>query len=157
MATEDARFRQSSQFRLWSFSPSQLAELRSKTNSLARASISERLSVSSNGAAANGTPDGSGQNTPLPAAGEAEENGSKLLPAFLTPAEEQLLVKHYTIELLRAGRFINDGTEVQATAAAFFRRFYVTNSIMTYPPAEMLKTSLFFGAKAEGVYHGLQR
>jgi len=156
MATEDARYRQSSQFRLWSFSSSQLEELRSKTNSLARASIAERLSApnAAAAAAATSTPEGgSGENTPQPSSSEAEGRP----PDFLTPAEEQLLVRYYTIELLRAAKFVNDGTDVQATAAAFFRRFYVANSIMTYPPAEMLKTSLFFGAKAEGVYHNLHR
>jgi cyclin H len=42
--------------------------------------------------------------------------------------------------------------EIKATAAAFFRRFYITNSIMTYPPQEMLIVALFFGCKAEGAF-----
>jgi cyclin H len=138
MATEDARYRQSSQYRLWSFSRAQLADLRSKTNALARESITERLTQRSSSSSDDG-----GSGAPPPALD------------FLTPADEQQLVNFYTVELLRAGKFINDGTAVQATAAVFFRRFYVTNSIMTYPPAEMMKTSLFFGAKAEGIYHTL--
>ncbi len=142
MATEDARYRQSSQFKLWSFSAAQLAELRSDTNKLARESISERLAAAQN----DSTPPDSGANTPL-ADGQ--------LPEFLTPAEEKQLVDYYTVELLRAGKFMSLDTEIQATAAVFFRRFYVTSSIMTYPPTEMLKTSLFFGAKAEGFYAGL--
>lgn len=147
MATEDARYRQSSQYELWSFSPAQLAALREKTNSAARSRIAERLSShpapSSNGfsvstSSAN-TPDPDGTSTPA-------------LPEFLTPAEEGLVVTFYTSELLRAGDHADMSDEIKATAAAFLRRFYVTNSIMTYPPPQMLIVALFFGCKAEGSF-----
>ncbi|KAF3760339.1 cyclin-like protein [Cryphonectria parasitica EP155] len=120
-ATEDERYRQSTQFRLWSYSPAQLADLRAKTNSLARQNISERLS-------------------------------SMASSSFLSPAEEQHLLRFYTVETLRAAEFCQLPTEIRATAAIFLRRFFVTHSVMTYPPAKMLKTCVFFGAKAENVY-----
>ncbi|EHK19452.1 uncharacterized protein TRIVIDRAFT_67873 [Trichoderma virens Gv29-8] len=121
MATEDERYRQSSQFRLWSFSPTSLRELRVKTNDLAKQQISPRFA-----------PDAQ--------------------PEFLTPAEETMLVQFFTTELIRAAQFCELPTEIRSTAAVFFRRFYITNSVMTYPPTELLKTSLFFGCKAEGYY-----
>ncbi|KAI9154945.1 cyclin h [Paramyrothecium foliicola] len=124
MATEDERYRHSSQFRLWSFTPSNLQDLRAKTNSLARQQIQPRLPASDAGGA----------------------------PDFLTPADEARLVKFFTVELIRAAQFCELPTEIRATAAIFLRRFYVTNSVMTYPPTELLKTSLFFGCKAEGFY-----
>ena len=151
MATEDARYRQSSQFRLWSFSPIQLATMREKANTLARTSIAERLASSSatgnnsNSYAATASAPTSHANTPDP-------DGASALPEFLTPAEEALLVTFYTSELLRAGDHADMSDEIKATAAAFFRRFYVTNSIMTYPPQEMLIVALFFGCKAEGAF-----
>ncbi|KAG5997913.1 hypothetical protein E4U52_002407 [Claviceps spartinae] len=119
MATEDERYKQSSQFRLWSFSPSNLQELRHKTNALAKQLISPRLNS---------------------------------VPEFLTSEEETRLVKFFTVELIRAAQFCELPTEIRSTAAIFLRRFYVTNSVMTYPPTEILKTSLFFGCKAEGFY-----
>lgn len=121
MATEDERYRTSSQFRLWSFTPQNLQELRTKTNSLAQQQIAPRLSA----------------DPP---------------PEFLTADEEKRLVKFFTVELIRAAQFCELPTEIRATAAIFLRRFYVTNSVMTYPPTELLKTSLFFGCKAEGFY-----
>lgn len=147
MAAEDARYRQSSQYLLWSFSPSQLAAIREKTNAAARATISARLAslpaLSSNNLSAPtssaNTPDPDGSSTPA-------------LPEFLTPAEEALLVTFYTSELLRAGDHAGMSDEIKATAAAVFRRFYVMNSIMTYPPQEMLIVALFFGCKAEGAF-----
>lgn len=121
MATEDERYRQSSQFRLWSFSPTSLRELRIKTNDLAKQQIAPRF------------------------AADAQ-------PEFLTPGEESMLVQFFTTELIRAAQFCELPTEIRSTAAVFFRRFYITNSVMTYPPTELLKTSLFFGCKAEGYY-----
>lgn len=121
MATEDERYRQSSQFRLWSFTPAGLQELRQRTTSLAAQQIAPRLTAS-----------------PTPEA--------------LTPDEETRLVKFFTVELIRAAQFCELPTEIRSTAAVFLRRFYVTNSVMTYPPTELLKTSLFFGCKAEGFY-----
>lgn len=126
MATEDERYRQSSQFRLWSYSPDGLQELRQKTNAQAKQQIAARLNL----------------DPP---------------PEFLTPEEEARLVKFFTIELIRAAQFCELPTEIRSTAAIFLRRFYVTNSVMTYPPTELLKTSLFFGCKAEGFYIRLAR
>ncbi|CAH0051199.1 unnamed protein product [Clonostachys solani] len=126
MATEDERYRQSSQYRLWSFTRAGLQDLRATTNSLAKQQIAPRLT-------ANPPPD------------------------FLTAEEEVRLVRFHTIELIQAAQFCELPTEVRSTAAVFFRRFYVTNSVMTYPPTELLKTSLFFGSKAEGYYIRLSR
>lgn len=58
----------------------------------------------------------------------------------------------YVSELLRAGDHAEVGSVVKATGAALFRRFYVTNSIMTYPPQDMLIVALFFACKAEGIF-----
>ena len=128
MATEDERYRQSTQYKLWSFTPPHLASLRAECNGLARKAISARLQATA--------PD-------------------EALPEFLTPEEEASLVVFYTSELLRAAAFMELPTEIRATSAVFLRRFYVTNSIMTYPPTELLKTCLFFGSKAEGTFQRL--
>jgi cyclin H len=131
MATEDARYRASTQYRLWSFTQPQLSSLRSDNTNLARTAISARLQSS---------------NPPVDP-----------LPDFLTPTEELSLLTFYTVELLRAAAFLELPTDIRATAAIFLRRFYVTNSIMTYPPTELLKTCLFFGCKAEGYYMRLSK
>ncbi|KAH7032702.1 cyclin-like protein [Microdochium trichocladiopsis] len=131
MASEDARYRQTSQYRLWSFSPAQLASVREQTNSLARTNITNRLKASS---------------PPVDP-----------LPDFLTPDEELTLLTFYTVETLRAATHFKLSTDIRATAAIFLRRFYTTNSIMTYPPTELLKTCVFFACKAEGHFMRLQK
>lgn len=135
MATEDARYRLSTQYRLWSFSPSKLAELREQTNSLAKTNITSRLVETK----------------------RVDLDAAESMPEFLTPPEETQLLKFFTVELIRAADFCGLPTEVRATATVFLRRFYVTNSIMTYPPQDILKTCLFFGSKAEGLYTRLAK
>jgi cyclin H len=184
MASEDARYRQSSQYRLWSFSPAQLAAIREKTNALARSNISERLlsaatttSTSSsnlNPHAAGLSAPPSGANTPDPHSQSQQAGSNAALPEFLTPAEELQLLSLSCVTLMRAADHWADTwkqydwkqpssdwkdhprrpmtAEQRATAVVFLRRFYVTNSIMTYPATEMLKTCMFFGCKAEGRY-----
>lgn len=132
---EDARYRHSTQFRLWSYTRAELSSLRAKTNALATRHISTRLLSA---AAQEGGP-------PAPA------------PEFLTAGEEAQLLKFFTAELLRAGEFCNLPTEVRATAAIYLRRFYLTNSVMTYSPTEITKTCLFFGAKSEAFYKTLSK
>jgi cyclin H len=151
MAAEDARYRQSSQYRLWSFSPAQLSAAREKTNALARANITDRLLSSTPSAPA------SGANTPDPLSLQQPQPANAAVPDFLTPAEELQMLTYCTSELIRAGIYYKFRAEIQATAAVFLRRFYVTNSIMTYPPREMLKTCLFFGSKAEGQYSSVEK
>ncbi|KAK6836295.1 cyclin H [Apiospora arundinis] len=73
------------------------------------------------------------------------------LPEFLTPAEELSLVTHYTVELLRAAAFIELPTEIRATAAIFLRRFYVTNSIMTYPQPSCSRPASSSAAKPRAI------
>ncbi|KAK3326107.1 cyclin-like protein [Apodospora peruviana] len=153
MATEDVRYRESSQFRLWSFSHSQLAAMRENTNAKAVASISERLSSLGATVPPSSIPmdisaPTSTANTPDPEGG----GGTPRLPEFLSPADEATMVTFYTAELMRAGAHAEFSDEIIATAATLFRRFYVTNSIMTYPPQEMLVVALFFGCKAEGAF-----
>merc|ERR1712000_768157 len=118
-------YRKSSQYRLWSYTPSALQDLRAKTNALAQQQIAPRLSSSSDATAAQSNP----------------------APDFLTADEEQQLLRLFTFELISASDFCGLSTEVRSTAVVFFRRFYVTNSIMTYPPGDLLKTSLFFACK----------
>ena len=46
---------------------------------------------------------------------------------------------------------------IQSTAVQYLKRFYLTNSLMTYAPAEILKTALFFATKTENYYVKLSK
>jgi cyclin H len=47
------------------------------------------------------------------------------------------------------------GVMEQATAIQYMKRFYITNSLMTYHPTDILKTALFFATKTENYYYRL--
>lgn len=47
-------------------------------------------------------------------------------------------------------------TGKQATAIQYIKRFYITNSLMTYHPKDILKTALFFATKTENHYINIE-
>lgn len=46
---------------------------------------------------------------------------------------------------------------IKATAVQYMKRFYITNSLMTYHPTDILKTALFFATKTENFYFRLTK
>ncbi|KAF2457122.1 cyclin-like protein [Lineolata rhizophorae] len=116
---EDDIYRSSTQYRLWSFSRSALHELRERTNHLAAARV------------------------------RAAFPPSAPVPDCLTPSEELALVTYYCKQCLSLGSFLDFPTGVVATATQYLKRFYLTNSPMTYHPKALLPTALFLATKTE--------
>jgi cyclin H len=153
--TEDDIYRTSSQFRVWSFSPESLAERRRRTHEIAIERIEDqRKNSGANGASING--------------GNGTSHEDKL--DYLTEEEELRLVQRYC-DMIRAtndhlswpanvkvrttpqqkehSRKETNILRNQATAIQYFRRFYLSNSALTYPPKEIYKTALYLANKAE--------
>ena len=61
-------------------------------------------------------------------------------------------VKVYSGVSAYAGKAIADMCDVQATAVQYLRRFYLSNSVHTYPPKEIYKTVLFLACKTEATH-----
>ena len=146
--TEDDIYRTSSQFRVWSFSPESLAARRAKTHEIAI----ERIERQRNKGALSGDQSG-------------RQNAEKL--EYLTEHEELRLVQKYC-DMIRAtndnlswpanvkvrGQLHPPSTNRltrpnQATGIQYLRRFYLSNSPLTYPPKEIYKTALYLANKAE--------
>nr|OQO24372.1 hypothetical protein B0A51_06443 [Rachicladosporium sp. CCFEE 5018] len=128
--TEDDVYRTSSQYRLWSFSPESLAALRKKTHELAVERIQQQRG--------NGGEDSS------------ESDGEDV--DFLTMEEELLLVQR-ACETIRASTdMLSWPAQVKATAVQYLRRFYLSNSPMTYPPKDIYKTCLYLANKTESLH-----
>ncbi|EME82388.1 uncharacterized protein MYCFIDRAFT_40303 [Pseudocercospora fijiensis CIRAD86] len=130
--SEDDIFRTSSQFRLWSFAPGQLAAQRRKTHELALARAKQYLSQQNgNGAASNGH-----TNT----------------PECLTANEELRLVQRYGEIIRVTATQLKWPTHIGITAIQYLKRFYLSNSCMTYPPKEIYKTVMFLASKTEAFH-----
>lgn len=184
---EDDIYRQSSQFRLWSFTPERLASLRESTNTLAATRVRDAVrrsrengvpkpkSGTSNGAGSGSDGDGraNGAHPAKPAAAARVE--------CLSVDEERVIVEYYcsqaiavstsekgfgfppevTVSLLfsvtcqrKDGSFADRS---KATAVQFLKRFYLSNSPMTYHPRDIMLTALFFVTKTEPFYISLDK
>ncbi|PVH87014.1 cyclin-like protein [Cadophora sp. DSE1049] len=123
--SEDKRYRTSTQYRLWSYTPQSLLALRSSTNRIAADRVREAVRR-----------------------GEVD---------CLTVEEELKLVAFYCRQTLQLGDHLKVPTDVKATAVQYIKRFYITNSLMTYHPTDILKTALFFATKTENHYFRLTK
>ncbi|CZS99759.1 related to cyclin mcs2 [Rhynchosporium agropyri] len=146
--SEDERYRTSTQYRLWSYTPQSLFALRSSTNQIAadrvREAVRRAREARSNASSADASDFAS-----LPVSeGEVD---------CLTVEEELKLVAFYCRQTIQLGDHLKVPTDVKATAVQYIKRFYITNSLMTYHPTDILKTALFFATKTENHYFRLTK
>ncbi|PVI07567.1 cyclin-like protein [Periconia macrospinosa] len=163
--TEDVIYRNSSQFRNWSFTPTQLAELRLKTNIQAcervKANVArqraQRAAIALDGGGASAS-DSERGNTPGLENGNGNENGNSNggTPMrldkevdCLTVAEEMRLVDFCCETTIDLAKFIGLPSDVTATAVQFLRRFYLYNSPMTYDAPVVSRTITFIACKTD--------
>ncbi|KAK5125554.1 hypothetical protein LTR85_000665 [Meristemomyces frigidus] len=127
--TEDDLYRTSTQYRLWSFSPESLLAQRRKTHDIAIERACRYGGSLSNGGV---------------------EDGAAHEEAYLTAEEELRLVQRYCEQI----RTTSDHFKwpINATAVQYLRRFYLSNSCLTYPPKEIYKTVLFLACKTEATH-----
>ncbi|KAF2263891.1 cyclin-like protein [Lojkania enalia] len=152
--TEDDLYRTSTQYKHWSFTPSQLAAQRRTTNIQA----SERVKAAvARQRAQRSLLDASASESER--AGSGVENGGDTPVRVdkevncLTVTEEKRLVDVFCARALDLGKFLKFPTEVTATGIQFLRRFYLFNSPMTYEPQTISPCAMFVANKVEN--HGL--
>ncbi|SCU83637.1 LAFA_0D04764g1_1 [Lachancea sp. 'fantastica'] len=138
--TDDDLYRHSTQYRNWSFTPERLDQIRTEVNASASARVEETLKHFF-----ESHPDLSRE--------EEEAVASKAVP--VTTHEELLLVNYFARMIISFAGKMNLPTEVAATAVAFFRRFFLSNSVMDLPPKEVFHTTLFFACKTENYFIGV--
>ncbi|KAL6239636.1 hypothetical protein BDW75DRAFT_197916 [Aspergillus navahoensis] len=155
---EDDIYRTSSQYRLWSFTEESLRSVRQNTNRLA----SDRVRVALRRAReARQSANSSAAGTPNPNAGASDADnkaGEEKDIECLTPEEEQDLVRYYCEQIIQLGESYKPPmpTTVRATAIQYLRRFYLTNSPMTYHPKTIMPCALFIATKTDNYYMSLR-
>lgn len=111
--SEDDLYRQSTQLRLWSFTPQQIADQRQQTNRQATERVkanvarirAQRLLDAENDAAASGVESGSGANTPNAVTSDREVD-------CLTSDEELKIVNEFCERAIKLGDFFKFPFEV---------------------------------------------
>lgn len=133
--SEDDIYRTSTQFRLWSFSPETLASLRKKTHDIA---IERARRYAGQRAPENGA--------------TTVVNGDGEHVDLMTEEEELRLVQRYCDQIRSTSDHLKWPVNVKATAVQYLKRFYLSNSCMTYPPKEIYKTVLYLASKTEATH-----
>jgi cyclin H len=77
------------------------------------------------------------------------------LASLPTAYDELRLVQRYCDQVRNTSDFFQWSVNVKATAVQYLKRFYTTNSVITYPPKEIYKSVLFLASKTEGVHMSL--
>ncbi|KAG8532275.1 uncharacterized protein KY384_003916 [Bacidia gigantensis] len=146
--SEDDVYRSSTQYRFWSFAPDALASMRTTTNAAAAEGV--RAAVASayqkrGGSEGRQTTNGLGK----------DRNGIATNVDCLDVDEEQKLVGFYCVKAMQLADFCEFPTNVKATAVQYLKRFYLSNSPMTYHPKQIMPSALFLSTKTENHYTSL--
>ncbi|KAI9805184.1 MAG: hypothetical protein M1825_001020 [Sarcosagium campestre] len=139
---EDEAYRASTQYRLWSFTASSLDALRQRTNAVASQRVRAAIKR-----ARGSPPNGTNHATSNPSPPETVE--------CLTVKEELKLVGYYSAQAMNLANLCGFPTTVKATAVQYLKRFYLSNSPMTYHPKLIMPCALFLATKTENHYTSL--
>ncbi|ORX54621.1 cyclin-like protein [Hesseltinella vesiculosa] len=115
-------YEESSQYRHWRFSPSELWELRQSCNSKTIQRVREYI---------------------------MEEQDVQDID-FITADEQVKLCRYYEQQLQTICAYLKLPDVCMATAVIYTKRFFLRNSIMDYHPKDILLTCLFLSTKSEG-------
>ncbi|KAJ5360275.1 hypothetical protein N7517_009466 [Penicillium concentricum] len=153
---EDDIYRASSQYRLWSYTEPSLQSLRASTNAVASERVRAALRRSRETHQSTAS---SAAGTPLPESNMEIKNENEKDVECLTPEEELVLVRYYCEKTLELGETYKPPipTMVRATAIQYLRRFYLTNSPMTYHPKSIMACALFVATKTDNYYISLRQ
>ncbi|KAJ5794647.1 hypothetical protein N7457_001246 [Penicillium paradoxum] len=153
---EDDIYRASSQYRLWSYTETSLQTLRATTNAVASERVRAALRRSRE---THQSATSSAAGTPQPESNVDNKNKIEKNIECLTPEEELVLVRYYCEKTLELGETYKPPmpTMVRATAIQYLRRFYLTNSPMTYHPKSIMACALFVATKTDNYYMSLRQ
>lgn len=125
--TDDDLYRNSTQYRLWSFTREDLRARQQDAHRTAAGRISQLI--------------------------QTQYPDSGIEP--LTFEEEQLLVRSYASKIEAIVNLFSMPSQVKATAASYFRKFYLVFSVMDYHPKNVMFTAAFLAMKSENCFVSL--
>ncbi|KAI5843011.1 cyclin-like protein [Morchella snyderi] len=140
---EDKIYTTSTQYRLFTYTPQQLSDLRHATNRAA----AEKITASIKAARA------AGDDADSDAAAAADEE-----EIDCPTAEEELkLVAYYCVKCMQLSDHFKFPSAVKATALTFLHRLYLTTSTLTLHPKKLLLPILYLATKTENYYTPIDR
>lgn len=138
----DDLYRRSSQYQTWSFSSEELHAQKTRANAQGQKSAL-KLFEETRATVQAEKPD------------VFDAHGSQLTSEILeliSFEEEQKYLHFFGQQIVQICAHFKMPTQVKATAIAFFRRFYLVNSVMEFRPRNILYTVVFLAAKLENYF-----
>ncbi|SGZ54325.1 CIC11C00000000582 [Sungouiella intermedia] len=142
----DELYRRSSQYRVWSYTEHELEELKMQTNEKGRLVALEKFQ-SARSALETEKPE-------VFAVHGAELTAE--IAGLVSFDEEQKYLYYFSQQIIQICSHFNMPTQVKATAMAFFKRFYLVNSVMEHRPKNVLYTIVFLAAKLENYFVSIE-
>ncbi|KAI3403862.2 hypothetical protein KGF56_003292 [Candida oxycetoniae] len=140
--TGDDLYRRSTQYEVWSFTPEQLSQAKARSNEKGRALAKARFLEAFH--TAKSTNPEVFENHP--------QDLNESIMNLLTTEEESTYLDFYIQNITTTCNFFKMPTQVKLTAASFFKKFYLVNSVMEYHPKNVLYTCIFLAAKSENYF-----
>lgn len=144
--SNDDLYRNSTQFELWSFTPNNLKETKRKANEKGAKISKEKFYAVYTKAK---------QENPEVFEKYPEELNESIV-SILTPDEESTYLDFYIQNITTTCNFFKMPTQVRLTAASFFKKFYLVNSVMEFHPKNVLYTCIFLAAKSENYFISIE-
>lgn len=144
--SNDDLYRNSTQYGIWSFTQDELARAKANANQLGVIAARERFQKAYN-QVKNENPD---------AFAKFPQELNEDLISLLTLEEESTYLEFYIQNITTTCNFFKMPTQVRLTAASFFKKFYLVNSVMHYHPKNILYTCIFLAAKSENYFISIE-
>lgn len=144
--SSDDLYRRSSQYHIWSYTDQELEELKMQTNEKGRQAALKKFEE------ARSTLE---REKPEVFATHGNELTSEIA-GLVSFEEEQKYLHFFSQQIIQICGHFNMPTQVKATAIAFFKRFYLVNSVMEYKPRNILYTIVFLAAKLENYFISIE-
>ncbi|KAI5960324.1 uncharacterized protein KGF55_004616 [Candida pseudojiufengensis] len=146
--SNDDLYRNSTQFELWSFTQEELLNAKKKVHEKGLATASENFDIAYKKAK---------NENPEIFAKYPQEFIKEEIISTLTQEEEAIYLDFYVKNTTATCNHFKMPTQVRLTAASFFKKFYLVNSVMQYHPKNILYTCIFLAAKSENYFISIEK
>ncbi|KAG2733745.1 hypothetical protein G9P44_003270 [Scheffersomyces stipitis] len=141
--SNDDLFRRSTQFEIWSYTQESLDKTKRAANAAGAKIATQKF---------NETFETIEKEQPEVFQTHNETLNKDKLLTLLSFEEEAKYLNYYTQNIIPIAKFFKMPTQVKLTAVSFFRKFYLSNSVMQYHPKNIMYTSVFLAAKSENYF-----
>ncbi|GME93932.1 unnamed protein product [Ambrosiozyma monospora] len=136
--TNDDLYRRSTQYRFWSFTTTELQDLRTASNRKGIQKVKDKISA---------------LDQTLP---EAQVLNPENFP-MVSQEEELSLVTFFARKCVDLANYFRLPAQVKATAVSYLYKFFLHHSVMEFQPQYIMYTCLFLAAKTENHFIGIRK